>query len=171
MQTDPLTVIETERLALRRATLADAPFLLRLWNDPTYYAFIGDRGIRTLEQAEAAIQDRLLASYARNGFGLYLVTLKATGELLGMAGLIRRPGLDDVDVGYAFLPPYWGQGYAYEAAAAALAYGRDTLQLPRVVAIVDPGNARSIHVLEKLGLRYEKMITLPGETTELKLFA
>lgn len=165
-----LTVLETDRLALRRATLADAPFILDLLNQPSYIEFIGDRGVRTLAQAETAIQERLLASYARHGFGLYIVTLKATGEPLGLTGLIRREGLDDVDLGYAYLPQYWGQGYAYEAAAAVLAYGRATLGLPRIVAIVSPHNARSIRVLEKLGLRYERMITLPGDTVELKLF-
>lgn len=163
-------VLETERLSLRRATLADAPFLLQMWNEPSYIEFIRDWGVRTVAQAEALLRERVLASYERNGFGLFVVTLKATGEPLGMTGLIRRPGLDDVDVGYAYLPQHWGQGYASEAAAAVMAYGRETLGLPRIVAIVSPHNARSIRVLEKLGLRYERMVTLPGDTVELKLF-
>ncbi len=165
-----MTVIETERLALRKATLDDAPFLLGMWNEPSYIEFIRDWGARTLPQAEALMQERVFASYERNGFGLYVVTLKATGERLGMCGLIRRAGLDDVDVGYAYPPEQWGKGYASEAATAVVQYGRETLGLPRIVAIVSPRNARSIHVLEKLGLRYERLITLPGDLEAVMLF-
>lgn len=164
------TVLETERLALRRATLADAAWLLGLWNDPAYIQFIRDWGVRTVAEAEALLQTRIIEKYTEHGFGQSVVVLKATGEPMGLTGLIRRPGLDDADVGYAYLPEYWGKGYASEAVAAVLAYGRETLGLPRIVAIVSPGNVRSIHVLEKAGLRYERMITLPGDTEELKLF-
>ncbi len=169
-ETRAVTLIETERLALREATLEDAPFLLGMWNEPSYIEFIRDWGVRTVAEAEALMQERVFASYERNGFGLYVVTLKATGEWLGMCGLIRRAGLDDVDVGYAYPPEQWGKGYASEAAQAVMQYGYETLGLPRIVAIVSPHNARSIHVLEKLGLRYERMITLPGDTEALKLF-
>ena len=164
-------VLETERLALRHATVDDTLFFLELLNEPSYIEFIGDRGVRTLEQAEVRLRERIIADYAKHGFGLYIVTLKATGEVLGMSGLIRREGLDDVDIGYAFPPAQWGKGYATEAGAAVMAYARDVLKLPRVVAIVSPGNARSIHVLEKLGLRYARMITLPGDDEAIKLFA
>ncbi|MCC7358692.1 MAG: GNAT family N-acetyltransferase [Anaerolineales bacterium] len=163
-------VIETERLALRRATLADAPFLLDLWNQPSYIQHIRDWGARTVAQAEALLQERILASYRLNGFGQFVVTLKAGGAPIGLCGLIRRAGLEDVDVGYAFLPQHWGNGYALEAAQACVRYGLTTLGLRRVVAIVSPGNERSIRLLEKLGLRYEKTITLPGIDEALKLF-
>jgi RimJ/RimL family protein N-acetyltransferase len=164
------TVIETERLTLRRAVLADAGWLLGLWNDAAYIQFIRNWGVRTMPEAEALLQTRIIDKYTLHGFGQYVVALKATGEPMGLTGLIRRPGLDDVDVGYAYLPQYWGKGYASEAVAAVMAYGRATLGLPRIVGIVDPANARSIHVLEKAGLRYTRMITLPGDTMELKLF-
>ena len=164
------TVIETERLALRRATLADAPFTLDLWNQPSYIAHIRDWGVRTVAQAEALLQERILASYQLHGFGQFVVTLKPGGVPIGLCGLIRRPAWDEVDVGYAFLPQYWGSGYALEAAQACVQYGLTTLGLRRVVAIVSPNNERSIHLLEKLGLRFEKLITLPGIEEELKLF-
>lgn len=165
-----IVVLETERLRLRHALATDAAFFLDLLNQPSYIEFIGDRGVRTLAQAEARLHERIIGSYVLYGFGLYVVELQATGAALGMCGLIRREGLDDVDIGYAYLPQYWGQGYASEAAAAVMAYGRETLGLARIVAIVSAGNARSIRVLEKLGLRYERLITLPGDTEAVKLF-
>jgi RimJ/RimL family protein N-acetyltransferase len=166
-----MTVLETERLALRELTAGDAEFVLELLNDPAFIRYIADRGVRTLEQAREYILDGPVASYARNGFGLWLAVLKAGGTPAGICGLLRREGLQDVDVGYAFLPRYRGQGYAFEAAAAVLDYGRQALGLRRIVAIVSPDNARSIRLLEKLGLQFERMVRLPGDDEEIKLFA
>jgi RimJ/RimL family protein N-acetyltransferase len=166
-----LNILETERLILRQFFLEDAPFILELVNDPSFIQNIGDRGVRTLDDARSYIQNGPIASYARNGFGLYLVALKDTGESLGMCGLIRRDGLDDVDIGYAFLPKFWSKGYAVESAQAVKAYARDLVGLKRIVAITDPANEGSIRVLEKLGLHFEKMVRLSADDIELKLFA
>lgn len=164
-----MNILETERLALRQLTADDAGFILALVNEPSFIQNIGDRGVRTLSDAERYIENGPVASYARNGFGLYLVALKESGESIGMCGLIKRDALDDVDIGYAFLPKFWSKGYAVESALAVKEQGR-SLGLRRLIAITDPANEGSIRVLEKLGLRFEKMIRLSADDIELKLF-
>jgi RimJ/RimL family protein N-acetyltransferase len=164
-------VLETERLRLRELAAEDAPFILDVLNDPDFIRYIADRGVRTEEQAREYIANGPAASYAANGFGLWRVALKADDAPIGICGLIRREGLDDVDVGFAFLPPYRAHGYAHEAARAVLAHGREALGLKRIVAIVSPENERSIRLLEKLGMRFERMVTLPGDDEEIRLYA
>ena len=148
----------------------DAEFILELLNEPSFIQNIGDRHVRTIDDACSYIVNGPMASYKKNGFGLYLVVLRETGESIGMCGLIRRDGLEDVDIGYALLPRFWSQGYAVEAARAMKAYGRDVIGLKRMVAITDPANEGSIRVLEKIGLRFEKMVRLSADDIELKLF-
>jgi len=109
--------------------------------------------------------------YRRFGLGLYLVASRKSGASLGICGLIKRPALVDVDLGFAFLPAYRAQGYAFEAAQATLAYGRDLLGLNRIVAITSQENEASIRLLEKLGLRYERALRLPNDTEEVRLYA
>jgi [ribosomal protein S5]-alanine N-acetyltransferase len=166
----PVNVIETERLFLRHLSAEDAPFMLELLNEPSFIQNIADRGVRTLEDAAQYILSGPVTNYERFGFGMYGVELKEAGELMGMCGLVKREGLDDVDIGYAFLPRFWSRGYAYEAAAAVLDYARNELGLQRIVAITAPDNHASIRVLEKIGLRFEKMIQLPGYEGESRLF-
>jgi RimJ/RimL family protein N-acetyltransferase len=149
----------------------DARFMLELMNEPSYIRFIGDRKIRTLEGAKVSITNGPIASYARNGFGLYLVELKETGESIGICGLIKRDRLDDVDIGYAFLPKFWLKGYAIESAMAVKNYARDILGLKRMVGITDPENTGSIRVLERIGMNFEKMIKLSEDDIDLKLFS
>lgn len=157
-----MTVLETGRLVLRRVTTDDAPFILELLNEPSFLEFIGDKGVRNLDDARRYILTGPVASYERFGFGLYLVLLKAGDTPIGMCGLVKRETLPDVDVGYALRPAYWGQGYAFEAASAVLTHGREAFGLRRIVAIASPGNAGSKALLEKLGLRFEQALSLPG---------
>jgi len=152
-------------------TQKDAHFILNLLNDPAFIRYIGDRKIRTLEGASTYITDGPVASYAKNGFGLYLVELKQSGESMGMCGLIRRNTLKDVDIGYAFLPKFWSKGYAFEAAQEMKRYAQEEVGLKRLVAVVDPENLPSIHLLEKLGMKFERMVRLAADDIELKLFA
>lgn len=166
-----MKVLETERLILRRMSTDDAGFILGLLNEPSWLRFIGDRGVRTIEDAQDYILNGPVAMYARLGFGLYLVELKDDGSSMGLCGLIKRDFLDDVDIGFAFLPKYWGQGYAYEAASAVLAYGQGVLGLKRIVAITAPDNDRSARLLEKLGLRFERLVRYPDDGREVRLFA
>jgi [ribosomal protein S5]-alanine N-acetyltransferase len=161
-------VTETQRLQLHRFDANDAAFVLQLVNEPSWLEFIGDKGVRTLDDARAYIANGPVAMYASRGHGLYRVELKSTGEVIGMCGLIKRDTLPDVDIGYAFLPAHWGKGYAEEATRATLSHARDALGMPRVVAIVTPTNAPSIRLLEKIGLRYERDFEArPGDIISL----
>lgn len=167
----PVSPIETDRLILRPMTEEDAEFILELVNDPSFIQNIGDRKVRTLEDARAYITNGPVESYRKNGFGLYLVESKETGESMGMCGLIRRNTLNDVDIGYAFLPRYWSRGYAIESALAIKRQARDVIGLKRLVAVVDPQNLGSIRLLEKLGMKFERMVRLAEDDIDLKLFS
>jgi len=170
MTASAMTILETERLHLRQLSSEDAEFILELLNEPSFMRNIGDRGVRTIEGANSYILNGPIASYAKNGFGLYLVKLKETAESIGMCGLIKRDTLEDVDIGYAYLPRFWSKGYAVEAAQAVKEYAKSVIGLHRMVAIVDPENAGSIRVLEKIGLQFERMVRLSEDDIELKLF-
>ena len=165
-----MKILETDRLNLRQLALEDAGFILELVNDSAWLRFIGDRGVRNLADAANYLTNGPLNSYARNGFGLYLVELKENAVPLGMCGLIKRETLPDVDLGIAFLPNFRGQGYAYEASAGVLAYARGSLGLKRLVAITDPENVSSIKLLERLGFQYEQLVRLAADDIQLKLF-
>ena len=164
-------IVATERLELRQLTLEDAPFILELVNDPSWLRFIGDRGIRTLEQAEAYLQNGPMASYAANGFGLYLVQRKSDGARLGMCGLLKRPSLPHPDIGFAYLPQFTGQGYGFEAATAVLHYARHQLNLFPILAIVKPDNRPSIKLLEKLGMHCQERLSLDEGQSEVLLYS
>ena len=166
-----MKIIETERLLLRLFTEDDAEFVFELVNEPGWIQNIGDRGVGTIEDARRFIANRLAASYERFGFGLYLVELKESGASAGMCGLVKRDSLEDVDIGFAFLERFWSKGYALESAAVVLDYAQNALGLKRIAAIVSPGNQGSIKLLEKLNLHFERMIKMPGEDEEIKLFA
>jgi RimJ/RimL family protein N-acetyltransferase len=163
-------ILRTERLELRELELGDDVFILRLLNEDGFLRFIGDKGVRTLAAAREYLSKGPIDSYRRNGFGLYLAALR-NGEPIGMCGLVKRDSLPDVDVGFAFLCGHWSKGYAAESAAAVLAYGTERLRLRRIVAITAPDNRGSIAVLEKIGLRFERMVRLADDPQELKLFA
>ncbi len=166
-----MIVLETDRLVLRRLTLNDAPFILELLNEPSFLRFIGDRKVRSLQDARQYLLKGPIASYERFGFGLYLAFVKETGDPIGIAGLLKRDGLPDVDVGFAFLPMHWRRGYAAEAARELLTYGRAAFGLKRIVAITSPDNVASIKVLERVGLKFETMIRLQDEGPETSLYA
>jgi [ribosomal protein S5]-alanine N-acetyltransferase len=163
-------VLRTARLDLRELVLEDDEFILRLLNEDGFLRFIGDKGVRTLADAREYLSKGPIDSYRRYGFGLYLTSLRGSGGPIGMCGLVKRDSLPDVDVGFAFLEQYWSKGYAAESAAAVLAYAREHLRLARIVAITAPDNDASIAVLRKIGLRFERMIRLTGDSQELRLF-
>ncbi|HEX5377571.1 MAG TPA: GNAT family N-acetyltransferase [Phenylobacterium sp.] len=164
-------VFETERLVLDElAADRDELFVFELLNEPGFLENIGDRGVTDLAGARRYIETGPAASYATNGFGLWRMVEKATGEPVGVCGLIKREGLADPDVGYAVLERFWGRGYAEEAARATLAHGRNALGIGRIVAITTPGNVGSIRVLEKIGLRPEGRIHLPDHGGESAYF-
>lgn len=156
-------IAETPRLVLRTVTLDDAPFYLRLVNDPSFIENIRDRGERTIEDAHKAMKEGMFAMQAERGHSMYLVELKEGGTPIGLCGLIKRDTLDDVDLGYAYLPEFWGKGYAVEAGAAAVEHARRDLGLPCLLGITSPGNAGSIAVLARLGFRFERFTHLSAD--------
>jgi RimJ/RimL family protein N-acetyltransferase len=167
----PFIVVETERLALRWLCPGDSGFVLELVNEPSWLQYIGDKGVHSLHEAESYIRNGPLDMYSRMGFGLYLVETKARAEPIGICGLIKREALEDVDLGFAFLPRFWGKRYAFEAASAVLSYARETLGHARIVAIASQDNHRSFKLLERLGFCFERLVRLAPEGEELKLYA
>ena len=162
--------LETERLQLRRVTLDDADLMLAIWNDPAFVRYVGDRGVRNIEQARNAVKSSALRLYAEFGYGPYVVMQKADNARIGICGLFRREHLDEPDIGFALLPDYCGKGLAGEAAFAVLAHSRDDLGLETITAIVSPENESSIALIRKLGLSFAGMITMPGEEQEICLY-
>jgi RimJ/RimL family protein N-acetyltransferase len=163
-------ILATERLRLRRLILDDAPFILRLVNEPSWLEFIGDKGVRNEDDARAYLAQGPLDMYARLGFGLYLVELKNGGTPIGICGLIKREALADVDIGFAYLPEFQRRGYALEAARAVLTHARNDYALKRIVAITSPRNRSSIRLLAKLGMTLEQELDLPRDGGRSLLF-
>jgi [ribosomal protein S5]-alanine N-acetyltransferase len=164
-------IIETERLILRKFTIEDAPFILELLNTPSWLRFIGDRNVRNVEDAKQFLINRYIKGYETQGFGFYAVIEKVTQESIGMCGLMKRDTLDDVDIGFAFMPNFVGKGYGFEAASATLKYANDELHLSKVIAIVNPENVASITLIKKIGLHFEKMIQMSDDDKALMLFS
>jgi len=149
----------------------DAPFVVELLNQPSFIRNIGDRGVRTVDDAHRYLRDGPMAMYEKFGFGLWRASRRSDGAFVGMCGLLKRDILPDVDVGYAFLPEHWGQGYAFEAANATVELGARRFGLNRIIGVVSDHNAASIRVLEKVGMRFERMYPMhPGEP-DVRLYA
>jgi RimJ/RimL family protein N-acetyltransferase len=148
----------------------DAAFMLRLLNEPSFLQNIGDKGVRTTDDARNYILNGPLKSYAECGFGLWLTELKESATPIGICGLLKRDVLEDVDIGYALVPEYWSKGYALEAVSAVIDYAIRILHLKRLAAIVNADNQGSIRLLEKTGFRFERMIRLPNDADEIQLF-
>ena len=171
-------VLGTERLRLRRLVLDDAPFILRLVTDPSWLEFIGDKGVRSEDDARHYLAQGPIDMYARLGFGLYLVELRDggapighSGDPIGICGLIKRESLADVDLGFAYLPEFRGKGYAYEAALAVMIHAKRDYSIRRLVAITAPTNEKSIRLLRRLGMTLEQAIDLPRDGGRSVLFA
>jgi RimJ/RimL family protein N-acetyltransferase len=161
-----MTVLETERLLLRRITVDDAEFILTLLNEPSFLRYIGDKQVRNLEDARQYILNGPMASYERYGFGLLLVELRDSQTPIGMCGLLKRDELPDPDIGFALLPDFWSKGFAFEAAEAVLNDARP----PRILAITSLDNEASINLLQRLGFRFERVIRLTPESEPVRLF-
>lgn len=155
--------LETERLTMRWLTLEDADLMLAVWNDPAFFRFVGDRGIRTVEQAQEALLGGAFKMYEEHGHGPYRLALKADDVAIGTCGLFRREGVDEPDIGWGVLPEFGRCGYAYEAASAVLEYGQSELGLSRILAFISPENKPSIGLARKIGLRFERLTRLAGE--------
>ncbi|MDZ4812016.1 MAG: GNAT family N-acetyltransferase [Pseudomonadota bacterium] len=168
---DAMFLIETERLALRHLSIDDADMMFELLNEPSFIHNIGDRGVRSGEQARAYIQNGPIASYQRHGFGLNRVALRDAGPAIGICGLLKREHLEHPDIGFALLPRFWSRGYALEAAQAVIAHARQHLGLQRILATTALDNSDSIRLLERIDFRAEGMIQSPGYDEPSRLFA
>lgn len=166
-----MNVAETERLRVRWLEAGDSAFILELVNEPSWIEFIGNKGVKSLQDAVRYIENGPVAMYVRVGFGLYMVELRDGREPIGICGLIKRDGLNDVDLGFAFLPRFWRNGYAFESAAAVMRYGRTALGLHRIVAILSRDNHRSSKLLGRLGFSFEGTVKLQPDDEELDLYA
>lgn len=166
-----IMILETDRLIVREFTLEDAPFFFELVNDDEWKRFIGDRNVRTLQDAEDYLNNRIIPSYRDWGFGFYLVIEKGSKTSVGITGFVKREQLEHVDVGFAFLPIGRGKGYAFESTQAIMDYGHKTLGLTTVMGIANNDNERSHHLLKKLGLEFKKHIKLYEEEQEISLFS
>ena len=164
-------MLRTERLVLNQFGDRDAAFILGLLNEASFLRYIGDRGVRTLDDARRYIREGPVAGYERYGHGLLRVALKGGDAPIGMCGVLKRDTLPDPDIGFSFLPDYWSQGYAHEAAAAVMRHVRDVLHLDRILAITTHDNLPSMRLLGKLGFQYQRMIRLGDDPTELRLFS
>ncbi len=165
-----MSIIETERLNLLKLSLEDSKFIFELLNDPDWIKYIGNRNINNNEDARNYISNRLLTSFEKFGFGFYLVKEKESNSSIGLCGLIKRDFLEEVDLGFAFLPNYRKKGYAYESAFAVIKYAKDTFGLNTLLAITSLNNTNSINLLEKLGFNFVKIFKMPNDNEELKLF-
>lgn len=165
-----MTILETNRLLLRRLAVEDAQFILTLLNEPSFIRYIGDKKVRNLDDARQYILNGPVASYERNGFGLLLVELKDSHTPVGMCGLLKREELPDPDIGFALLPDFWNKGFAFEAATAVLQDARESLRLECILAITSLDNEASINLLQRLAFRFEKVIELSADQGQVKLF-
>ncbi|MBX7225014.1 MAG: GNAT family N-acetyltransferase [Chitinophagales bacterium] len=161
--------LHTERLKIRKVTKEDAPFFVTLLNTPHWLKYIGNRNVHTVEDAEKYLDNGILKSYDTLRYGFYMVETKE-GVRIGICGLVKRDFLDDVDIGFAFLPEFEGKGYGFESAMSVLNYTQKNLQMERLVAITTRDNYSSQHLLEKIGMKYEREIVFPGDDTPLMLF-
>ena len=166
-----MRIAKTKRLVLRHVVREDAPFLHRLLNEPSWLENIGDRGVRTLPEAERYIQDKFIVPYESLGFGMYLTELADEKRPIGLCGLVKRGYLPDPDIGFAYLPEFWGSGFAFEAAAAIMRHSSTALRLSRLLAIVKPDNIRSVRLLERLGFSPQGECRVPSADELLALYA
>lgn len=163
-------IFETERLTLRELNENDTSFIIELLNSEGWLKNIGDRNVKSVEQAREYLINGPIKGYKDNGYGLSLVELKNEKIPIGMCGIIKRDTLDLPDIGYAFLPRYHRQGYAFEIAQQVLIYAKVELNLTEILAITIPENEPSIKLLNKLGFNFHKKIDATENAPELKLF-
>ena len=166
-----MIIAETERLIISKFSLEDAPFLLKLINTPKYLKYIGDKNLKTVEDAENYLTNGALKSYKEHGFGFYKLQEKLSNTTIGTCGLVKRDELEDIDMGFAFLPEFEGQGFGFESSMAIIKLAKEKFHLKQLLAITLPINKNSIKLLEKLGFKYQKTVIPFDDNEELLLFA
>ena len=166
-----MRIVETARFFVREITVEDADFVLRLVNEPSFVANIGDKSVRNLDDARRFILEGTWTNQERPGYGQFLIELKDGGDRVGVCGLLYRRSLDVSDIGFALLPEYWGRGLAYEAATELLEYGHSTLGIETIVGLTSHDNLPSIKVLKKLGMNFERDVKMSEDDPGTALFS
>lgn len=166
-----MTEIRTARLHMSLLDYDDCEFIRELVNEPDFKRFIGDKQVKTLEDARSYLKNGPIGSFEKHGFGMFLVSLIDSGEPLGMCGLLKREQFADPDIGFAFLRRFWAQGYALESARAIMSFGSKQLKLERIIAIADPDNTASVRLIGKLGLKFERKVRMEGESVDINLYS
>jgi len=164
-------MLETDRLTLSELSYDDCEFIFVLVNEPSFIRYIGDRGVRTLEDAREYLRKGPIGSYANNGFGLFLVCRRDDAAPIGICGLVKREEFEFPDLGFAFLEQYRTNGYAQESSLAVIAHAQQELGLTHIIAMVDGDNESSLRLLEKLGFSFEEMVRMPGEAEDVCRYA
>ena len=162
--------LKSERLILSEFTKNDASFFYQLVNEPAWKQYIGDKNVHTILDAEKYLENNIIPSYKKFGFGFYVVTLKEDNTSIGMCGLIKRDWMDYVEIGFAFLAQYRGKGYAIESSIATKKYAKEKLAISQIAAITDVDNEKSGNLLNRLGLEFDRLISYPGENKKCKLY-
>ncbi len=160
-------IVETERLIVRLFRQSDADAMNRIFGDAEVMRF--GVGVQTPEW----VQDWICACLG-NPIGPWAVIEKSSETVIGYCGLFYFDdvcGQSETEIGYRLARPYWRRGYATEAACAVRDYAFNVLHLPRLIAIIDPLNVRSIRVAEKLGMHYEKDVMFEGYTHPDRVYA
>lgn len=164
-------MLETERLLISKLSYDDCAFIFELVNEPAFRRYIGDRGVRTLDDARAYLRNGPIDSYTNNGYGLFRVCRRGATTPIGICGLVKRDHFEHPDLGFTFLEKHWANGYAYESSCAVISHARQQLGLSCLIAIASRDNRNSLALLEKLGFRFEKMVQMPGETKDICRYA
>lgn len=162
--------LKSERLILSEFTKNDASFFYQLVNEPAWKQYIGDKNVHTILDAEKYLENNIIPSYQKFGFGFYVVMLKEDNTSIGMCGLIKRDWMDYVEIGFAFLAQYRGKGYAIESSIATKKYAKEKLAISQIAAITDVDNEKSGNLLNRLGLEFDRLISYPGENKKCKLY-
>lgn len=161
---------ETERLILKPTDKTDATFVIELLNSPKWQQFIGDRNVASLADAEKYIETKMTPGDGAFCIAGYTLMHKDSLERLGVCGLYDRPGVEGVDLGFAFLPQHEQKGYGYEAASKVAQLAFSAFNLHRLAAITSKNNFASQKLLEKIGMANTGYLTLPGDDEEVLLY-
>ncbi len=156
-------IAETPRLNIRELSIDDAAFVLALTNEPSTIENIGDKGLRSVADAERFIREGPWTRQQKPGYGQFAIELKQGGDLIGVCGILYRVKLDLTDVGFALMPKYWRQGFAFEAAKAVMTYAHSDLSVENIVGLTSDNNTASINLLKKLGMSFETMVSMSDD--------
>lgn len=164
-------LFQTERLRIRKHILSDALFIFELLNSRGWIENIGERNVKSIEDAETYLNDKIISEYESIGYSMYAIELLSTGKIIGQCGVMKRPYLEHPDIGYALLEPHWNKAYASEACRGLVVFAKEVLQIEKLMGFVDKNNKASARILEKVGMQFVKDFYLENDDTKLSLYS